>query len=234
MSVIDALYAQACDVVRGSGTLEEWVEQTGLAKNTIQKIRTDSSGSQHNANSKLRLIDAVLRDKVGLQYSLLSDAMGMREEDHEGLKRFFGELTYVRQSVHGGLTSGKILIKERFNHVMFEHIPQYDSDLNENTEGTVVHSGLVFLFGNRLVFLGLGNRHSRMMLALHHDSPIDSILEGIVLSPDTQRNIPMAAVFFMAHETFKRYSQFESEYRRTYNDKLSKMDMATILGLLTI
>jgi hypothetical protein len=232
LSVIDALYEQACSVVRDTGTLKEWEDRTGLAKNTIQKIR--SGEPSHNANTKLKLIDAVLLDTTGLIYSLLADTMGMREVDHDTLRQFFGELTYVRRAVRTDLTSGKILIRNKYNHVLFEHIPQLDDDLNANDTNKIVHSGFVFLLGNRLVFLGLGDRYTRMMFALNHDGPKDSVLEGIVLSPDAKRQLPMSAVFFMAHHTYKHYSSFERVYRETYNDKLIKMGIGDDLGLLRL
>ena len=232
MSLIDVLYEQACNVVRETGTLKEWEDRTGLAKNTIQKIR--SGEPSHNANTKLKLIDAVLLDTNGLIYSLLADSMGMRPADHDALRQFFGELTYVRRAVRTNLTSGKIVIRDKYNHVLFEHIPELDEELNLNDSGKIVHSGFVFMLGKRLVFLGLGDRYTRMMFALNHDGPEDSVMEGIVLSPDSQRQLPMSAVFFMAHQTYKYYSRFVREYSETYNDKLSKMNVGDDLGLLKL
>jgi len=232
LSVIDDLYHQACGIIRASGTLEGWVARTGLAKNTIQKIR--SGDLTHQANSKLRLIDAVLIDRTGLQYSLLADEMGMREDEHLSLRQYCGEFTYVRRALNGGLTSGKVMIRDKLKHVWFEHIPEFDEDFNENTEQRTIHTGFVFLLGKRLVFWGLGNRYSRMMIAMDYDNPRDSVLDGIVLTPDTDRKQPMASMFFMAHESYRSYRSFESEYRKTYNEKLEKRGAGEILGLLSL
>lgn len=160
--------------------------------------------------------------------------MGMRGDEHVSLRQYCGELTYVRRALTGELTCGRVVIRDKLNHVAFDHIPQYDDDLNENTDNRVIHTGFVFLLGKRLIFWGLGDRYSRMMMAMDHDSPRDSVLDGIVLTPDSDRKQPMASVFFMAHESYKSYRSFENEYRTTYNDKLQKRGTGDILGLLAL
>lgn len=232
VSVIQALYKQACDVVRASGTLEKWQDRTGLSKNTIQKIRNGEES--HRAQSMMQIIDAVLMNEQGLEYALWAEAMGMQEQEHELLRRYTGTFRYVRCSTQGEVTSGDVVLRDMINHVAFDHIPEFDGDMNNNVDGHVLHSGYVFLLGKRLTFVGVGDRYLRLMTAVDHDTPADAVMTGIVLTPDGDRRMPMSSIFFMAHESYAKYASFEDEYRETYHEKVQVSQGNEVLGLLTL
>ncbi len=233
---IEALFKSALAALRRDKSLQGKVLVSGVTKNTLKAMLDAGDNVAHQANKMISVINAVPLENY--HYHYLARTMNCGENEIDDLKGFGGAYRYVRRHSKGHLVTGELIVEWTTNACIFKHYPDnFDSDGKKlRTTPELLHQGYAFRLSNRLAFVGIGKRYCRMMLAVHDEAIAHAVLRGIVTTTDRENNKPMAAAFFMAHETFEGYRSFEDEYRNLerYEQEVLRFDPAPMNGLIRL
>lgn len=225
MKLIDGLFDDACSAIRSKKlTIERWMRRTGLAKGTITSI-LDNKKTDRSSATQISTINAVFENEERLLFHLMSKRIGMEEHELSGVRPYVGLSRYVGRHSEGSLVTGSIRIREIDGLFLFEHLPDAKAAAVDGSFGheksEPLHAGLVMRLGPRMHFLGLGSRYIRTLITYNSETPASYVSTGLVLTSDARNKRPLTGALFMAHESYRDFSNFEARYKSEFDERLS-------------
>lgn len=195
-------YESAADACRA-------LKDVALAKMTIYHLfDSKRANDKFTANTQRTVIDLIQPNLSMRAYARVIDMIKATREEVRKLASYTGHYRYFRKDNYGHITSGYIQIYFDDESYKFRHWPSEKSE-KEATKAKPRHEGFVFIQGDRIHLLGLGERYIRPAVTHVCEDVSANELHGFVITVSSKaRGASLfAARFVMIHETNPKYKE---------------------------
>lgn len=139
------------------------------------------------------------------------------DNEYARIADYAGRYTYYRYSPTGKFVAGAMIVEPRRNVWIAKHYNLHFKQHNFK-EALPDHQGVVYVAGERVYIVGIGQHYFRPIVAHTVKSVARDYLRGAVMGVHESGAL-FAASFVMVHETHPEFSEpHEEHYRRLIGD----------------
>ena len=140
-------------------------------------------------------------------YLYIKRAISVGDNELQKVEKYIGKYRYFRRNIQGNFVDGMINIYNGDGIILFDHSNNFSDNLNDIK---INHTGFVYIMGERMYLIGIGDRYIRPIIANCVKDPLKERIDGIVMSTREGDGVLFCAKFIMFNEKSDEYQMWKN------------------------